>query len=150
MSEVGLFLVSGTATVVSVPAMVKYGELSRLTPALPRAPLDWLPSSAPLMKKVRFDTIGPPRLAVTRLKPRLTLLPKSSSDSYPTAPANLEPPVRVEIEMTPDWAPPNAAEAAPVVTEASSKPLVPIETVLPPPVTKPPPRLPAPVGTPST
>ena len=46
----------------------------------------------------------------------------NSSVSYESEPDQAEPPERVVTAMMPDWALPNAADAAPVVTEASSKP----------------------------
>src|SRR5688500_8497913 len=52
--------------------------------------------------------------------------------------------------MIPDWAFPNSAELAPVVTEASSNELVPIAMVLPPDTPPGLERLPGSTGTPST
>ena len=108
--------------------------------------------SAPDTKNERPLTIlsGPPKLARTRLNPVLMFFPNGSSVSQLTLPlkAVLEP-VRVAMLMMPDWALPNSAELAPVVTEASSKPPTPMMISLPPDTPPGLERLPGVTGTPS-
>ena len=66
-----------------------------------------------------------------RLKPTPWLTPIGSSVSNDTEPAKSLPPVRVTIETIPPVALPNSAELDPVVTDASSKALMPIEIWVP-------------------
>ena len=125
VSDVGPLSVVGTATTVSTPACDEVRRVGAVRAGVAEGAVRLGPSSTPQTKKVRFDTIGPPRLAFTRLKPRLTLLPNELVGLVADAAGELLPPVRVAIVMMPDCALPNSADEAPVVTEASSKPLVP-------------------------
>ena len=83
---------------------------------------------------------GPLKPPSIRLKPTPWFTPNGSSVSKPREPWYSLPPVLVTIETMPDLALPNSAELDPVVTEASSKALVPMVSSVPAEPTKASPR----------
>src|SRR2546426_8781756 len=113
--------VSGTTA--SIPATINLGTVSA---SLPRKSELW-PCTTAEPNQRRFLTLGtgPPSDPSKRLKPTLMLLPNGSAVSLENDPATFSPPALVVYAITPDCASENSTPSAPVVTDASSRPLVP-------------------------